>query len=341
MRTMSQLLCKTGLATALLAAACSQPGLAQVAPSAILQIDVESTVRYDEDISDASKFATVPGPTPASPIRTFGKSVFIEDIVAVNDQPAKGTFIINSRAIFLRPAPTAGQAIADTTENIVGEWTLEFLNSDGSEIGTIAVLGLSGGPAPPGGPLQITQGSNVIIGGTGAFLGVRGQAGQAVTPQTIGARVASMAEDPANRRSNGGGKQQFVLHVIPMFWPQIITNAGAPAVTHSSDFTLVTASKPAAAGEILSLFATGLGPTVPGVDPGKPFPSSPLSAVNSPVQVTVNGNQAQVLAAVGFPGEVDSYQVNFQVPPGTTKGVATVQVTAAWIVGPAATIAVQ
>ena len=63
MRTMSQLLCKTGLATALLAAACSQPGLAQVAPSAILQIDVESTVRYDEDISDASKFATVlPGP---------------------------------------------------------------------------------------------------------------------------------------------------------------------------------------------------------------------------------------------------------------------------------------
>jgi len=47
------------------------------------------------------------------------------------------------------------------------------------------------------------------------------------------------------------------------------------------------------------------------------------------------------LAAVGFPGAVDAYQVNFQVPPGTAKGPATVQLSAAWITGPAVTIQVQ
>jgi uncharacterized protein (TIGR03437 family) len=126
-----------------------------------------------------------------------------------------------------------------------------------------------------------------------------------------------------------------------MYVPQIVTTANGPAVTHSSDFTLVSGSKPATAGEILSLFATGLGPVNPGVDPGKPFPTSPLAVVNSPIDVTVNGTSAEVLAAVGFPGTVDNYQVNFRVPSNTPKGAATVQVSAAWIAGPPVSIAIQ
>ena len=49
----------------------------------------------------------------------------------------------------------------------------------------------------------------------------------------------------------------------------------------------------------------------------------------------MNGNSAEVLGAVGFPGSVDGYQVNFRMPPGTAKGVATIQVSAAWIAGTA------
>jgi uncharacterized protein (TIGR03437 family) len=93
-----------------------------------------------------------------------------------------------------------------------------------------------------------------------------------------------------------------------------------PAITHSSDFSLVTVAKPAAQGEILSLFATGLGPVTARVDPGKPFPSGPLAAVNAPVEVTVNGKAAEVIGAVGYPGAVDTYQVNFRVPPRYRKG---------------------
>ena len=123
--------------------------------------------------------------------------------------------------------------------------------------------------------------------------------------------------------------------------PEIVSTASGPAVAHSSDFSLVTAAKPARLGEILSLLATGLGPTRPGVDPGKPFPTNPLAAVNSPVEVTVNGKPAEVLAAVGYPGTVDSYQVNFRIPTDTARGSATIQLSAAWIAGPEVRIAVQ
>jgi uncharacterized protein (TIGR03437 family) len=123
--------------------------------------------------------------------------------------------------------------------------------------------------------------------------------------------------------------------------PEIVMTTGGPAVTHSNDFSLVSASKPAAAGEVLSLFATGLGPTRPGLSPGEPFPSSPLAVVNSPIEVTVNGKSAEVLGAVGYPGTVDGYQMNFRVPPDTAKGTAAIHVSAAWIPGAPVNIQVQ
>jgi uncharacterized protein (TIGR03437 family) len=150
-----------------------------------------------------------------------------------------------------------------------------------------------------------------------------------------------MTEDPANRRRNGGGRIKFVLQVIPMSAPQIVATASGPAVTHSSDFSLVTASKPAAAGEILSLCATGLGPVRPNAGPANPFPGSPLAIVNSPVDVTVNGRPAEVLSAVGFPGAVNGYQVNFRLPPDAARDTGTIRVSAAWIASSPVSIAVQ
>ena len=91
----------------------------------------------------------------------------------------------------------------------------------------------------------------------------------------------------------------MLLSLTPMSRPEIQVTATGPAVIHSSDFSVVTAAKPAKVGEILSLFATGLGPVRGNVDPGKPFPTSPPPLVNSPVEVFVNGVPAEVLAAVG------------------------------------------
>jgi uncharacterized protein (TIGR03437 family) len=57
--------------------------------------------------------------------------------------------------------------------------------------------------------------------------------------------------------------------------------------------------------------------------------------------MAVNGNPAEVLLAAGYPGAVDTYQVQFQVPSGTAAGTALVQVTAAWIPGPVVSIPIQ
>lgn len=46
-------------------------------------------------------------------------------------------------------------------------------------------------------------------------------------------------------------------------------------------------------------------------------------------------------AAVGFLGAVDGYQVNFRLPSDTAKGIATVQLSAAWISGAPVKIPVE
>jgi len=328
----------------LLASVNSTLALAQQSPTNILTIDVANVVEYQGDISDPSKFGTSPKITPSAGVGAFSVNVVFGDIVAVNGEPAKGVYVGRPVGIVLTPTPKTGQAIADTTHASLRSHTFEILKSDGTPVGTLMSFGLDGGLPPPGAPSYpvAARGNYTIFGGTGAYLGVRGELVQRQQSlEAVPPRAASMAEDPSNRRINGGGTIRFFLHTIPMTTPQISTTAGGPAVTHSSDFTPVTASKPAAAGEILSLFATGLGPTSPGVDPGQPFPSSPAVAVNSPVDVTVNGKPAEVLAAVGYPGSVDGYQVNFRVPPDAEKGIATIQVSAAWIAGAPVTITVQ
>ena len=334
MREATKALC-TGL-LALATLPCS--GQAQTSGAAILRIDIANYVNYTFDVFDYGKFATVPAPTPPPPGHAFNFFVFIGDIVAVNGKPAKGLWTARATTVFFEPNAVPGHSTAGVTRGNIIDMYWEILQSDGTPIGTIAASGLTRGTPPPGAPLAQTGDNLHITGGTGAFFGIRGQAGVI----NLGSpRQASVVEDPAFRRTIGGAQRSYVLHLIPMSVPQVVTTPNGPAITHSSDFSLVTASKPAAAGEILSLFATGLGPTVPGVDPGQPLPSSPLAAVNSPVEVMVNGESADILGAVGYPAAVDGYQVNFRVPPDTVKGVATIQVRAAWVASAPATITVQ
>jgi hypothetical protein len=314
----------------LLAGFCSETAPCQIPAAATLTIDLENCVSYQADFYDPSRYGKSLAITPSAGAGSLGVTTEIGDIVAVNGQPAKGIYVARNRVLSASPTPAAGQAIADVTRTGFREQIFEILKSDGTAVGTIVGLGFSGGTAPPGQPAA-ERGNWVIVGGTGAFLGARGQeegAGNA-------ARVASIAEDPANRRQNGGLTSRYFLHVIPMSAPQVA------AVTHSMDFKLVTENRPATAGEVLSLFVSGLGPTVPAVEPGLTFPSNIRAVVNSPVTVTVNGKTADVLVAVGYPGSVGGYQVNFRVPPGMAEGIATLQVSAAWIASAPVSIAIQ
>ena len=133
---------------------------------------------------------------------------------------------------------------------------------------------------------------------------------------------------------------RWVLSVIPMTRPEIVTTAAGPAVFHA-DFSPVDETRPAKPGEILIAKATGMGPTRPGIDPGQPFPLVASPVVNSPVEITANGQAAEVVNQIGWPGQLDTYRVDFRLPADTAKGVVRIQIVAAWIPGAPVSIAVQ
>lgn len=301
-----------------------------------LQVDVNNFVLYNYDTFDTSQFGTNPNATTVM-MKTYNFHIAVGDIIAVGGAPARGTLLCRTMPMFvLTPAPAAGtQAMSDTTRSMSDDCSLEIMTAAGGAVGTVYYSGLYGGPPPPGAPALSTRSNMIITGGTGAFFGVRGQAGQSSwTP-----RVASVTEDPSKRRANGGGTQSVILQILPFFRPTVLSTANGPAVVHSSDFTPVTAAKPAKAGEFLTLFASGLGPTTPSVEFGQPFPSG-NPPVSAPVFVIVNGTSVPVSYAGGYPGAVDGYQVNFQMPAGVT-GNAVLKLTAGFIAGDPVNIPVQ
>ena len=211
---------KTVLAAALSAAACSQPSLAQSPASTILLIDLENSVQYNEDISDPSRFATDPNVTTVAATRNFTNRTTMGDIVVVNGRVAKGTQLSERRIVSLSTSPAPGQAIADTIRNSIAIQSFEILQGDGTPIGSIFLSGLADSGAqpnkPPGAPSDQIMSNWAIVGGTGAFLSARGQAGEGTSPQPNGPpRQASYSEDPANRRRNGGSRTRWV-HVEKM-----------------------------------------------------------------------------------------------------------------------------
>jgi uncharacterized protein (TIGR03437 family) len=334
MREATKALC-TGL-LALATFSCS--GQAQTSGAAILRIDIANYVNYTYDVFDYGKFATVPAATPPPPGHAFNFFVFIGDIVAVNGKPVKGLWTARATTFFFEPNAVPTHSTADVTRGNIIDMYWDILQLDGTPIGTLAASGLTRGSPPPGAPLVQTGDTMTIIGGTGAFLGVRGQAGVI----DLGSpRPASVVEDPASRRTIGGANRSYVVHLLPMTTPEILMTQSGPAVAHASDGSLVTTAKPAQAGELLSLYASGLGPTLPGIDPGQPFTADPQQVVSSPVDVTVGGAAATVLYAGGTPGATNAYQVNFRAPDGLQPGTANVQLSAAWIAGSPVKIAVQ
>ena len=318
-------------------------GQAQAPAGSYLRFNMENATLYDYDCpsSDIGKNQS----DLSHPLNILGIRVGlgIADIVSVNGTPIKGTaYQLFSAEFGSTTTPMPGRVISDGTRASLSSWDLDFLNPDGTQIGTIHIDGFVGGNTPPGTPKDLPAGGGyTVAGGSGAFFGVRGyfQTAANITPE----RVTSACEDPSLRRVYAGtlGKRLGVLYLIPLSQPAVLITPNGPAIVHSSDFSPVTAANPAKAGEVLALFASGLGPTRPGVDPNQAFTANPLQVVTSPVQVLVNGIPGDVLYAGGYPGAVDGYQVNFRVPDGATPGQGSVQLTSAWIGGPSVSIAVR
>ena len=104
---------------------------------------------------------------------------------------------------------------------------------------------------------------------------------------------------------------------------------GSGAIQHASDYSLVTASNPAAPREAIIIYATGLGPVSTTVADGTPAPAAdPVQQGCTPPSVMFGGTPelngggtpANILYAGLTPGYVSLYQLNVLVPPATPAG---------------------
>jgi hypothetical protein len=149
---------------------------AQTPPATILTIEMENVVQYDENFTNPQKNGTSTAMEVSTPPATFFPSTYISDIVAINGRKVKGTTVGRQFWVGLNTNPSGSQAVADVTRFQAMEISLEIQQADGTSIGTIVLTGVTGGPPPLGAPKSGATSTFAVIGGTGAFLGARGQA---------------------------------------------------------------------------------------------------------------------------------------------------------------------
>jgi uncharacterized protein (TIGR03437 family) len=91
---------------------------------------------------------------------------------------------------------------------------------------------------------------------------------------------------------------------------------GAAVLLHQDGITPVTQEAPARLGEVVVLYATGLGIVAPSLAAGEPA-QGPLRATVATPTVLVDGTVAEVHFSGVAPGLVGLNQINFRIPPNT------------------------
>lgn len=146
----------------------------------------------------------------------------------------------------------------------------------------------------------------------------------------IPAELAPLQQVPAVAIANNALSVPVTLTTVPMA-PGVAVNADGSVIAQDSNFNLITAANPAHPKEPIVIYVVGMGATNPPVASGQPAPGlnagdTLAQAVTQPV-VQVNNQSAHIYFAGLTPGAIGLYQINFQVPDGTSAGSATLTVT--------------
>ncbi|MBS1856788.1 MAG: hypothetical protein JST11_15575, partial [Acidobacteria bacterium] len=120
------------------------------------------------------------------------------------------------------------------------------------------------------------------------------------------------------------------------YGPAFFTWPGGQAVATRQDFTYAVrggtfsgvSTTPAKPGDVIILWGTGFGPTIPAAPQGIQVPGNQTYSTSTPPAVTINGVSATVYGCALAPGFAGLYQVAIQVPSslddGTWPVVATI-----------------
>lgn len=124
---------------------------------------------------------------------------------------------------------------------------------------------------------------------------------------------------------DGTGLSNVLTVPLVQFAPQIFQNSGQVAAidstTYAANATPIGAGNPAHVGDLVELFANGLGPVNNQPNSGEAASATPqLPSTKNSVTVTIGGQPATVQYAGLAPGFPGLYQVNVTVPSGVAAG---------------------
>jgi uncharacterized protein (TIGR03437 family) len=130
----------------------------------------------------------------------------------------------------------------------------------------------------------------------------------------LGTPVTVELENPSV--FDGGARAVRVERRRPYFF----SSSGLLAAAHQDFRELVNRDHPALPGEIVHLYAVGLGPVTPPVETGIRAPGDPLSAVVDPFECRTSSGPVDVLFAGLAPGLIGIYQVSVRLPTRLPPG---------------------
>lgn len=296
------------------------------------------------------RFGAVTGSTPAA--QTVSTS-------GTNPVNQNFTVALSSGASWLSVSPASGTTPASLTVSIdpgglsAGDYSATITVTSGAGAGSVVIPVLFS-IVPPGSQPIISQGAAVdaadgsgAVLAPGSFISVYGQK---MSNDTTGASLPLPTELAGGSiRINGllapvvfaspgqmnvqlpwetlAGSATLTAAFKGVASNSITANIGAYSpgifVTVYPDGTPVDSKKPAGAGDVLIVYANGLGPVSPSVATGKQSPGDTLARTTQIPTVTIGGVNAIVDFSGLTPVLVALYQINVRVPAGVTPGTAT------------------
>ena len=150
-----------------------------------------------------------------------------------------------------------------------------------------------------------------------------------VSSQQINAQLPFNVEGTATLAifTPGGMSDNYNFTVYPTAPSIFLSGSAGPltglaTVVRYDNGELVTPANPLHANDIISIYLTGMGATIPAVDAGLPGPVSPLAWAATPPTLTLGGSPMTVSYAGLAPGYVGLYQINATVPYGAPQGLS-------------------
>ena len=184
------------------------------------------------------------------------------------------------------------------------------------------------------------DGVSVTMGGKPAYL-------YFVSPGQLNVLAPDVPAGPLNVTvTTAGGTSAAFATTASAYGPAFFTWPNNQVVATRQDYSYAVkagtfagaATVPAKPGDVIILWATGFGPTLPAAPLGAPVPPSGGYPTASAPTVTINNTPATVYGAALAPGSAGLYQIAIQVPGNIADGDWPIQATVGNIASPAGTI---